>query len=179
MVRRSSKIICPKCRKKGGTLTTRLTGHSKKSLSVYIQHYDSQRRGHKRPCYITRHSVAHIRLTDKRFESEYKPLVRCWSNGARGRRLTKNQLNQLSDQALRLLIDMGWPDNSLAAADKFFVDRHEIPVEELALQYEQKGIKIDHNTIAKRHFKEDLRRALRITEIERKYRKRKQRHKKQ
>jgi hypothetical protein len=74
---------------------------------------------------------------------------------------------------------MDWPDHSLSAADKVFADISEILVEELALQYEQKGIKIDHDTIAKKHLKQRLKRALSLTEIERKYRKRKQRHKKQ
>src|SRR5918995_1826328 len=176
MIKRRSKIICPKCRKKGGTLTTRLTGHSKKSLSVYMQHYDPQRKAGKRPCYISRHGIAHIRLTDKRYKSEYKPLIKYWRIAARDHLLTKKQLHQLSDRAVHLLIDMGWPDHSLAAADKVFADIDEILVEELALQYEQKGIKIDHDAIAKKHFKQHLRSALSLTEIERKYQKRKQRH---
>jgi hypothetical protein len=179
MIKRNSKIICPKCRKKGGTLTTRLTGHSKKSRSVYVQHYDPKKKTGKRPCYISRHGIAHIRLTDQRYESKYKPLIRYWRIAARDHLLTKEQLDQLIDQAAGLLIDMGWPDHSLSATDKAFADIDEILVEELALQYEQKSIKIDHDTIAKKHLKQQLKRALCLTEKERKYRKRKQRHKKQ
>jgi hypothetical protein len=179
MIKRRSKIICPKCRKKGGTLTTRLTGHSKKSLSVYMQHYDPQRKAGKRPCYISRHGISHIRLTDKRFDSEYKPLIKYYRIAARDHLLTKKQSEQLSNLAAHLLIDMGWPDYSLAARDKFFADISEILVDELALQYKQEGIKIDHDTIAKKHFKKHLRRALTLTETARKYRRRKQRHKKQ
>jgi hypothetical protein len=97
---------------------------------------------------------------------------------ARDHRLTKKQLVQLMDQAEHLLIDMGWPDHSLAARDKVCADIDETLVEELALQYKQQGIKIDHDTIAKKHLKERLRKALSLTEIARKYRKRKQLHKK-
>ena len=178
MSKHTSKIICPKCKRKGGTLTTRLTGHSKKSLSVYVQHYDPQRRAGKSPCYISRHGIAHIRLTDKRFDSEYKPLIMYYRMAARDHLLTKKQLEQLLNQTAHLLLDIGWPDHSLAAKDKVFADIHEILVEELALQYKHQNIEIDHDTIAKKHFKEHLRRALSLTEIARKYRKRKKRHKK-
>jgi hypothetical protein len=175
MARRRSKITCPQCRKKGGTLTTRLTGHSKKSLSVYIQHYDPLRKAAKSPCYISRHGIAHIGLTDKRYEYEYKPLVKYWRIAAGDHLLNEEQSDKLLDQAVRLLIDMGWPDHSLDAYDKFFADLYEILVEEFALQYKQKGIKITHNNIAKKHFKKQLKDALSRTEKRRKNKKRQRR----
>jgi hypothetical protein len=67
---------------------------------------------------------------------------------------------------------MGWPHHSLSAIDKFFADLYETRVEELALQYQQKGIKIDHDAIAKKHFKKLLRDALISTEMTRVSRKR-------
>jgi hypothetical protein len=175
MARHGSKIICPKCRKKGGTLTTRLTGHSKKSLSVYMQHYDPLRKAGKSPCYISRHGIAHIDLMDKRYESEYKPLVQYWRTAVEEHLLTKEQLKQLSSRAVHLLIDMGWPDHSLAAADKFRADIVEISVEKLALEYQQDGIDIDHDGIAKKHFKELMRKVLYHTEKRKKNNDRQQR----
>jgi hypothetical protein len=122
----------------------------------------------KRPCYISRHGIAHIRLTDKRYKSEYKPLVKSWRNAARDHPLTDKRLDQLLVKAIRLLIDMGWPDRSLSAVDKFFIDIQEVFVDEKAQQYKQKGIMTNHDTIAKKHFKKDLKRALRLTEEQRK-----------
>jgi hypothetical protein len=173
MANHRSRIICPKCRKKGGTLTTRLTGHSKKSLSAYIQHYDPLTKTGKSPCYISRNGIAHINLTDKRYESEYKPLVKYWRIAAGNHLLNEEQSDKLLDQAVRLLRDMGWPDHSLDAHDKFFADLYEILVEEFALQYQQKSIKITHDDIAKKHFKKQLNDALSLTE------KRKKNNKKQ
>jgi hypothetical protein len=175
MAKRTSKIICPKCRKKGGTLTTRLTGHSKKSLSVYVQHYDPLKKTDKSQCYISRHGIAHISLTDKRYESEYKPLVKYWRIAARDHILNEEQSDKLLDQAVRLLIDIGWPDHSLDAHDKFFADLYEILVEEFALQYQQKSIKITHDDIAKKHFKKQLKDALSRTEKRKKNNRRQRR----
>jgi hypothetical protein len=153
---------------RGGTITLRLTGHSKKSLSLYIQHYDSERKAGKRPCYISRHGIAHIHLTDKRYKSEYKPLIKYWRIAARDHLLTDKQLSQLKVKAMQLLTDIGWPNHSLAAGDKFFADIQEVLVEEIALQYKQKRITTNHDTIAKKYFKKGLRRALRSTEEQRK-----------
>ncbi len=129
MTQQKSKLICL-CGTEGGVLTRRQAGNSKKKTSVYNQHYDSNKKARKRPCYISKQNIALIGLNDERYSSEYAPLVKryCKIRSDYTSPYDIALLDLLERDACRLLYDMGWPDKVVKALDKFRADAREIYV---------------------------------------------------
>jgi hypothetical protein len=155
MRQQKSKLIC-KCGTKGGVLTFRRAGNSKKKNSLYIQHYDPTKKSGKRTCYISKKNITLIELNDKRYHRQYKPLTQKYTemlNDDSAKSI--NEMDHLLGLPATLLLeDMRWPDRVVPLEDKFFADVVEFRMQDFIRRYQDEvGIKLTRERAYKMGFR--------------------------
>lgn len=122
---------------------------------MYIQHYDPTKKAGKSQCYIGSQNLALVGLSDKRYQTMYKPFIKRLVEFIEDNSLSGPELRKLEVAAACMLIEFGWPDKvSAYVIDKLEADIKEIHVSHLIERYKkEQGKKVTREQVYNYAFK--------------------------